>query len=556
VFVDGVNQYGPGAQYSYVETSANTVTFNSGLHVGAEVKFTTTQQQGAGAVDASQVTYDPPFTGSVVTNVEAKLAQTVSVQDFGAVGDGVTDDTVAIQAAFDAVSSPNGLVIFPNGDYKVTDVIDVTCNLNASGANIQMYNGGRFVFNTSYVTASNLTIEMMETFSAQIVQISVPHVTLVEPKISYTIDDLPLHTAINIAPPANPDGLWDVKVVRPYIRGCYIGIKLETAGGGSGGWITDVNISDATIIAFRLHGIRFNDAGAKGIAYCSVNTVAFENYGVNSLLKYGINCEGTLFGNSFTDIKDFNDDPLLGTYYTIYCVDPDLNTLVAAGGSPTLANHIMQFTRNVFSNCRIEGNISLGVLRNMYTLRDVHIYNKVGILSLDGYDYYHDYGSDVISQQMDLTTGVFYTATPSDATFVAEQNRLKVFIAPGKTPVCTIKFDLPQWFIDACNQSGYCTVAMSTDFYEQIAGSMNFNIRSIATGLPISGVLPSTNMRTDKRLVVITYNLSGITLAAGDYIYIGFTGVSSEIYSVNAMYMYTQLVNPVLDLTPYTQVFY
>lgn len=82
VFVDGVNQYGPSAQYAYVETDSNTVTFTSGLHVGAEVKFTTTQQQGAGAADASQVTYDPPFTGSVATNVEAKLAKFVTLSDF------------------------------------------------------------------------------------------------------------------------------------------------------------------------------------------------------------------------------------------------------------------------------------------------------------------------------------------------------------------------------------------------------------------------------------------------------------------------------------------
>lgn len=106
VFVDGVNQYGPGAQYAYTETSSTVVTFVSGLHVGAEVKFTTTQQQGAGAVDASQVSYTPPFTGSATTNVEAKLAQIVSIKDFGATG--VGDETVILQAAFDALAGAEG----------------------------------------------------------------------------------------------------------------------------------------------------------------------------------------------------------------------------------------------------------------------------------------------------------------------------------------------------------------------------------------------------------------------------------------------------------------
>jgi hypothetical protein len=140
VFVDGVNQYGPGAQYAYTETDSDTVTFVSGLHVGAVVKFTTTQQQSAGAVDSSQVTYDPPFTGSVATNVEAKLSEYVSVADFGAVGDGTTNDTAAIQAAFAASNN----VYFPAGNYRCTSTITISNvkGLTITGAGASLVNTG------------------------------------------------------------------------------------------------------------------------------------------------------------------------------------------------------------------------------------------------------------------------------------------------------------------------------------------------------------------------------------------------------------------------------
>jgi parallel beta-helix repeat protein len=71
-------------------------------------------------ISAQNVTYDPPFVDSVPTNVEAKLSQYISVKDFGAVGDGVADDTVAIQSAIDG--SPDGAEIcFQAGAvYKVT----------------------------------------------------------------------------------------------------------------------------------------------------------------------------------------------------------------------------------------------------------------------------------------------------------------------------------------------------------------------------------------------------------------------------------------------------
>jgi hypothetical protein len=59
------------------------------------------------------VSYVPPFVGSVGTNVGEKLSETVSVKDFGAVGDGVADDTAAIQAAIDSGQA----ITFPKGDY-------------------------------------------------------------------------------------------------------------------------------------------------------------------------------------------------------------------------------------------------------------------------------------------------------------------------------------------------------------------------------------------------------------------------------------------------------
>jgi hypothetical protein len=130
VFVDGVNQYGPGAQYAYTETSSTSVTFVNGLHVGALVKFTTSQQQGASSVDAEQVSYTPPFTNSVTTNVEAKLAQYVSVKDFGAVGDGTTDDTAAFNLATQASAAYSDTVarrgIFvPAGKYRIDGTVYV-----------------------------------------------------------------------------------------------------------------------------------------------------------------------------------------------------------------------------------------------------------------------------------------------------------------------------------------------------------------------------------------------------------------------------------------------
>lgn len=152
VYIDGVNQY---VGDSYLETDSNTVTFTAGLHVGAEVKFTTAVQITTGAMDASAVGYTANFTGASGQTVQTKLEQYVSVKDFGAVGDGVTDDTVAIQAA----ATNSGAIYFPEGSYLINAAISVPSNtyLYAENATVtQSTAAGTHAFT---IAGDNVTID-------------------------------------------------------------------------------------------------------------------------------------------------------------------------------------------------------------------------------------------------------------------------------------------------------------------------------------------------------------------------------------------------------------
>jgi len=96
---------------------------------GATELSTVTQTEVASAVAAAYaagstadaVTFLQGGTGAVSRSAQAKLRETVSVKDFGAMGDGTTDDTAATQAA---VTAANGsTLIFPEGNYLISSGI-------------------------------------------------------------------------------------------------------------------------------------------------------------------------------------------------------------------------------------------------------------------------------------------------------------------------------------------------------------------------------------------------------------------------------------------------
>ena len=116
VYIDGVYQN----KVTY-NTSGTTLTFTEAppLNSQIEVMIATTLTD-VGTAAASAVTYNQGGSGAVTRTVQNKIQETVSVKDFGAVGDGATDDLAAFHAAMTASKN----VFVPAGFYYLSATLE------------------------------------------------------------------------------------------------------------------------------------------------------------------------------------------------------------------------------------------------------------------------------------------------------------------------------------------------------------------------------------------------------------------------------------------------
>jgi hypothetical protein len=122
VYIGGVYQ-----QRSTYTIGGTTLTFSSAPVAGTDnIEFVNFLTSNIGATSADLVTYTPSGTSAVARSAASKFGDTVSVKDFGAVGDGVADDTAAIQAAINYANA-NGkrYVVAPCATYKISSTITV-----------------------------------------------------------------------------------------------------------------------------------------------------------------------------------------------------------------------------------------------------------------------------------------------------------------------------------------------------------------------------------------------------------------------------------------------
>ena len=150
-----------GIQYSKLALS-NSITsadLVDGTIVNADVN-------ASAGITAGKLSFTQSGTGAAARTVDSKLKDIISVKDFGATGNGSTDDTAAIQAAINAARLTNAVVYFPPNNisqfYKITAPLTCDGPISIIGAGPQAvtiwaqgFTAGQYILDFDLPVATN-----------------------------------------------------------------------------------------------------------------------------------------------------------------------------------------------------------------------------------------------------------------------------------------------------------------------------------------------------------------------------------------------------------------
>jgi len=222
--------------------------------------------------------------GAVQRTVESKLQDVVSVKDFGAVGDGVTDDTEKIQAAIDSLS-PGDELYMPAGDYLISTNFDAGKDATSQGV---------ATYRCLKISTNNIAIRGAKD----------ANLLIDATNSSLQVDGVPLVLLYINADDVSIDGISAVSSVASYPGGEYtVGIEayqcerlsasnLTIAYQGAGFRFVACNHSDIrNSYIHSCYDTGFNGWG--GCTYCSITDSRVKGCGDGNCTFYGNNlhCE-------------------------------------------------------------------------------------------------------------------------------------------------------------------------------------------------------------------------------------------------------------------------
>lgn len=274
---------------------SNPVEANSGglfpaIYLDPDVAYRAVLKTAAGVevqdidpYDATSV-YTPASGEGLSRSVQAKLRDTISVKDYGAVGDGVTDDTDAFEAAiYTARPDLDRLRIFiPEGDYLLSRQIIPRRQLHLVGAGNST---SRLIFHN--VASINATMKGALSFglAATLTAYTTPSAYPVAPTDSFgaggadysTITDLAIE--ITGARPAGFDyAVWSAARIDGFrVMASLAGFKLVGGNLEGGGTTITGNSNSSTLTTCRSlnateHGFVIDGSDANSITLVGCNS--------------------------------------------------------------------------------------------------------------------------------------------------------------------------------------------------------------------------------------------------------------------------------------------
>ena len=166
--------YTSAGQVTLADAAGTTVTPSVSSAAGLAVwgndhtatKTIPADSNAAGTQETADLSLSAVATGSsTLRSLADRLSETLSVLDFGAVGDGVADDTVAIQAAIQAAFAANCPLRWPFGTYRYAPA----AHIQLTGTGTQ---GLRWIGENATIECETVDIKFFVIYTAETVEIS------------------------------------------------------------------------------------------------------------------------------------------------------------------------------------------------------------------------------------------------------------------------------------------------------------------------------------------------------------------------------------------------
>jgi hypothetical protein len=243
VFVNGAFQQ---RGLDYTADNGTSITITPALLAGDVVEVHCVNNVAGAVTDQSSgIYFTQSGTGAAVRTVDSKLKDVVSVEDFGAVGDGTTNDRAAFTAAFNAA---NTIHLKAGKTYNLGNVTSNSAVFTISGNNkIIYFNGAKIVvtttggnFNAPLFQLDNLNgftlynpivedlgFDQSVTWKGVTVVNFAPvsgvvrNVQIIGAKFTQVVAAMTVSSAVN-----NAENIW----FDGEIRNCYYGINLANNG--------------------------------------------------------------------------------------------------------------------------------------------------------------------------------------------------------------------------------------------------------------------------------------------------------------------------------------